>query len=85
MREMQFLYDDSAGLDFFTAYEIVKISSNDLICQCFESLSTNAAINKNCINPKKNVNDVRESLAGYFFTMGACILVYDDDGSVDDG
>lgn len=56
-----------------TAYKIVKISSPDFICQWVGSLSVNAAIHRNWINPKKRVKDVSESLAGYFFNIGACI------------
>lgn len=50
---------------------MVKISSPDTIFQCVGSLSVNAAIHRNWINPKKSVNDVSDSLAGYFFTIGA--------------
>lgn len=55
-----------------TAYKIVKISSPDWICQRLGSLSAKAAMTKNCSKPKKHVKEVSDSLAGYFFTTGAC-------------
>lgn len=55
-----------------TAYRIIKSSSSDCIFQFSKSSSAKAAMIKNWINPKKHVNEVRVSFAGYFFTTGAC-------------
>lgn len=56
----------------YTAYKTVSSSSVDFIFQLSMSRSTNAAIIKNCISPKKHVNEVSVNLAGYFFSTGAC-------------
>jgi hypothetical protein len=56
-----------------TAYRMVKSSSDDCIFHFSKSFSVKAAMIKNWINPKKHVNEVSVSLAGYFFTTGACI------------
>jgi len=55
-----------------TAYRIIESSSSDCIFQFSKSSSAKAAMIKNWINPKKHVNEVRVSFAGYFFTTGAC-------------
>lgn len=59
-----------------TAYRIVNTSSPDTIFQRSKSVSTKAAMTRNWINPKKHVNDVSESFAGYFFSTGACKLKF---------
>jgi hypothetical protein len=51
---------------------MVKSSSDDCIFHFSKSFSVKAAMIKNWINPKKHVNEVSVSLAGYFFTTGAC-------------
>jgi hypothetical protein len=38
---------------------------------------------KNWINPKKHVNEVSVSLAGYFFTTGACKKIYNSSYEID--
>ena len=58
-----------------TAYRIVKSSSAFCIFHRSRSVSTKAAMIKNWISPKKHVNDVSVSFAGYFFTTGACKFV----------
>lgn len=55
-----------------TAYKIVNTSSPDTIFHFSKSVSAIAAMTRNWINPKKHVNDVSESFAGYFFSTGAC-------------
>lgn len=49
---------------------MVKSSPPDWIFQWSLSVSTKAAIAKNWINPKKHVNEVTDSLAGYFLSTG---------------
>lgn len=67
----------SLKFKLITAYRIVNSSSPDWIFQWLTSVSTNAAMTKNWINPKRHVKEVTESFAGYFFNTGACkILIH---------
>lgn len=51
---------------------MVNSSSVDWIFQLLKSVSTKAAMTKNWTNPKKHVNEVTVSFAGYCLTTGAC-------------
>lgn len=50
---------------------MVKSSSHEPMIQLLGSVSTNKAMTRNWIRPKKHVNDVKVSFAGYFFRTGA--------------
>lgn len=50
---------------------MVKTSEPEWKAQASASLSMKAAMIRNCITPKKQVYDVTDNLAGYFFSTGA--------------
>lgn len=62
---------------------MVESSSIDCIFHFSKSFSVKAAMIKNWINPKKHVNEVIVSLAGYFFTTGSCTKIYNSCYKID--